>query len=106
MAKHHNARGEQRSSVSRSEFNALKKQVGELAKTNPPRPEDTVARRAMAGERADFIRTTRGNANFETPVRDHMKRLQGRSVSHVASDKGRGSRSPLTHDETERRRRR
>ena len=96
MAKHHNARGEQRSSVSRSEFNALKKQVGELAKTNPPRPEDTVARRAMAGERADFIRTTRGNANFETPVRDHLARLQGRSTSAVADDRTRGSSSPLT----------
>jgi hypothetical protein len=54
-----------------------------------------VARRAMAGERPDFIRTTRGNANFETPVRDHLARLKGRSVSDVADDGTRGARSPL-----------
>jgi hypothetical protein len=64
------------------------------------------AREARKGERADYLKVRAGNANFETPVRDHLARLQGRSVSAVASDKDRGSRSPLTRDETERRRKR
>jgi hypothetical protein len=73
----------------------LEREVRAMTKEGPARPEDVVARRAMAGERPDFIRTTRGNANFETPVRDHLARLQGRSTGAVVSDRERGSASPL-----------
>jgi hypothetical protein len=73
----------------------LEREVRAMTKEGPPRPEDTVARRAMAGERPDFIRTTRGNANFETPTREHLARLQGRTRSDVASDAERGAGSPL-----------
>jgi hypothetical protein len=93
MAKHHNARGEQRSVSKR--LSALERKVGEMTKEGPPRPEDVVARRAMAGERPDFMRTTRGNANFEGPTREHLARLQGRTRSDVASDAERGAGSPL-----------
>jgi hypothetical protein len=103
MAKHHNKRGEQRDIGKR--VSTLEREVKEMRAKTPIDPAQAmnmaVARKARAGERPDFIRTTRGNANFETPVRDHLARLQGRSTSHVASDKDRGARSPLT----ERRRR-
>jgi hypothetical protein len=85
--------------------------VGEMRKARPMPPEQRAnieaaqARQAKPGERPDFIRVARGNADYGGPVEAHVKRLQGRSTSHVASDKDRGARSPLTHDETERRRR-
>ena len=53
------------------------------------------AREARKGERADYLKVRAGNANFETPVRDHLARLKGRSTSHVADDRTRGARSPL-----------
>jgi len=88
MARHHNAEGKQRNNISKR-LSRVEAQVKELTKTGPPRPEDTVAREARKGERADFLRTTRDNANFETPVRDHLARLKGRSTSHVADDRTR-----------------
>jgi len=102
--KHHNSRGEQRSSVSRSEFNALKKQVGELTKTNPPRPEDVVARQAMKGEKPSYLHITRGNADYEGPVKEHLARVGGRSRSDVVSDRDRRAGSPLGHGEAAKRR--
>ena len=61
----------------------------------PPRPEDVIARQAMRGEKPDFLRVTRGNADYGTPVQRDMERLQGRSSSGTVSDRERGARSPL-----------
>jgi hypothetical protein len=94
MAKHHNSRGEQRSSVNKR-LSTLEREVKEMRATAPPRPEDVVARQAMRGEKPDFIRVSRGNADYETPVREHMQRLRGRSSSGVAADNERGAASPL-----------
>ena len=71
--KHHNSRGEQRSSVSRSEFNALKKQVSEMQKTVPMPAEQranmeaAMARQARPGEKPDYYRYTRGIADHGDP---------------------------------------
>ena len=67
-----------------------------MTKTNPSRPEDVVARQAMRGEKPDFLRVTRGSADYETPVREHLARVGGRSRSDVVSDRDRGSSSPLS----------
>ena len=94
MAKHIDRRGQLRSVSKR--LSALERKVGELTKEAPPRPEDLVAREARPGEgRGDYLKVRPGNASFEGPVADHMKRLQGRSVSDVADDRTRGARSPL-----------
>ena len=87
------ARGEQ-SSVSKR-LSALERKVGALTKEAPPRPEDQIARQAMAGERPDFLRVTRGNADYETPVHERMAALKGRSRNDTVSDRERGSASPL-----------
>jgi hypothetical protein len=94
MVKHHTAKGEQRNNISKR-LSRIEAQVKEMTKTNPPRPEDVVARRALKGEKPDYLTTTRGNANYEEPVRDHMKRLQGRSVSAAADDRTPGAKGPL-----------
>jgi len=80
----------------RSEVNALKRQVGELTKTNPPRPEDMVGRQAMSGEKPDFLRVRQGNADYGTPVKQDIERLKGRSRSALTPDDERGAGSPLT----------
>src|SRR5262245_26165933 len=53
------------------------------------------AREARKGEKADFLRVTRGSADYETPVREHLARVGGRSRSDVVSDRDRKSGSPL-----------
>ena len=104
--KHHNSRGEQRSSVSRSEFNALKKQVSEMQKTVPMPAEQranmeaAMARQARPGEKPDYYRYTRGNADHETPVRERMAALKGQSRSDLVSDHARGAGSPLGYGKT------
>jgi hypothetical protein len=103
MPKHHNARGEQRSSVSKR-LSRVEAEVREMRKPME-RPEDVVARQARKGEKADFLRVSRGNADYGEPVKRDMERLHGRSVSSVADDRTRGARSPL-EDEAARRRRR
>jgi|SRR6516165_10684888 len=83
----------------RKDVNALKKEIGQLTKETPIPPEQAAnmaaARQAMPGERPDYLTTTRGNANFETPVREHLARLQGQSRSDLASDAERQAGSPL-----------
>jgi len=49
----------------------------------------------MRGERPDFLRVTRGNADYGTPVQRDMERLQGRSSSGQVSDRERGAGSPI-----------
>jgi hypothetical protein len=60
----------------KKEVNFLKRQVSALTREAPPRPEDTVAR---AGQRADYLKVTPGNADYRTPVLDTLERLKGRS---------------------------
>jgi hypothetical protein len=91
--KHHDKRGEQRSVSKR--LSALERKVEEMGAQAPPRPEDVVAREAMAGERPDFLRVTRGNADFGGPVERHLERLQGRSRSELMANDRRGASSPL-----------
>jgi len=55
------------------------------------------ARAARAGEKPDFLRVTRANANFETPVRADLARLRGRSNSELVSDRDRGASSPIPY---------
>jgi len=93
MAKHIDRRGQQRSVSKR--LSALERKVGELTKEAPARPEDAVARRAMAGEKPDYLAVSRGNASYDETVADHISRMKGRSTSHVADDRTRGARSPL-----------
>jgi|SRR5262245_6663464 hypothetical protein len=85
--------------VTRKEFNALKKEVGQLTGEAPIPAEQAAnmaaAREAQRGERADFIRVRPGNAHFATPVQADIQRLQGRSRSDLASDVARGAASPL-----------
>jgi len=70
-------------------------QVKEMTKTGPPRPEDVVARRAMAGEKPDYLAVSRGNASYDETVADHISRMKGRSRSDVVSDRERQAGSPL-----------
>jgi hypothetical protein len=88
------------------EVNALKRQVGEMTKTLPPRPEDVVARQAMAGERPDYLKVTPGNADYAGPVRQDMERLRGSSRNDLMSDQERGPVSGLGHGTHSRRGRR
>jgi len=83
--------------------NALKRQVTEMRREAPARPEDVLAREAMRGEKPDFLRVTRGNADYGGPVGRDMERLQGRSRNDTVSDTVRGSGSPLGHGEGRRR---
>ena len=94
MAKHIDRRGQQRSVSKR--LSALERKVGELTKEAPARPEDAVARRAMAGEKPDYLAVSRGNASYDETVADHISRMKGRSRSDVVSDRDRGSSSPLS----------
>jgi len=73
----------------------VERDVGEMRKVGPPRPEDVVARRARAGERPDFLRVSRGNANYETPTNERLAALKGRSRSDIVSDRERGASSPV-----------
>src|SRR5262249_45082038 len=75
---------------------ALERLEKEERRAAPARPEDVVARQAMRGERPDFLRVARGNANFEEPVRRDLERLGGRSRSDLVGDRDRGASSPLT----------
>jgi hypothetical protein len=93
MPKHHNSRGEQRNNISKR-LSRVEAEVREMRKPME-RPEDVVARQAQKGEKADFLRVQRGNADYGEPVKRDMERLQGRSVSSVADDRTRGARSPL-----------
>ena len=61
------------------------------------------AEAAMRGEKPDFLRVTRGNADYGGPVGRDMERLQGRSRNDTVSDTVRGSGSPLGHGEGRRR---
>jgi hypothetical protein len=63
----------------------------------------TEAREARRGERADYLHIRPGNADYAGPVKSDLARLQGRSRSEVASDKDRGSRSPLAEERRKRR---
>ena len=58
------------------------------------------AREARPGEKPDYYRYTRGNADHETPVRERMAALKGQSRSDVRSDASRGASSPLGHGKT------
>jgi hypothetical protein len=78
----------------RKEVATLKKEVAQLRKPME-RPEDVVARQAQRGEKADFLRVRRGNADYGEPVKRDMERLQGRSRSGTTPDDRRGSASPL-----------
>jgi hypothetical protein len=96
MARHHTARGEQRSTVSRKEFDALKREVERKSPIDPAAAANyAAARRAEPGERPDFLRVSRGSANYSDPVASDITRLKGRSRSDVVSDTARGARSPL-----------
>jgi hypothetical protein len=86
------------------QVNALKKEVAETRREAPPRPEDVVARQAMAGEKPDYLTVRPGNANYAGPVADQMAALRGARRSDVASDADRGSSSPLGHGTGSRRR--
>ena len=104
MPKHHNARGEQRS-ISRR-LTKVEHAISEMKKTVPMPPEQRVnmeaamAREARPGERPDYYRYTRGNADHETPVRERMAALKGQSRSDLRSDAERGASSPLGHGKT------
>jgi len=77
-----------------------------MTKTLPPRPEDVVARQAMKGEKPSYLHITRGNADYEGPVKEHLARVGGRSRSDVVSDRERQAGSPLgggTHSKARRR---
>jgi len=54
------------------------------------RPED------MVRGPTSYLRENAANRDQETPVREMMSRLQGRSESGVADDRSRGASSPLT----------
>jgi hypothetical protein len=99
MARHHNSEGKQRNNISKR-LTKVEREISEMRKTTPIPPEEAAnmatAREARPGEKMAFMRVKPGNANFETPVRDHMKRLQGRSTSGVRSDQERGASSPLS----------
>jgi hypothetical protein len=73
----------------------LERKVSELTKEGPPRPEDTVARQARPGERADYLHIRPGNADYAGPVQQDMERMKGRSRSDLMSDAARGAGSPL-----------
>jgi hypothetical protein len=53
-------------------------------------------REAKSGERPDYLRVTRGNADYAEPVRREMARLKGQSSSEMMADDRRGASSPLT----------
>src|SRR5262249_41475678 len=71
MARHHTNRGEQRSTSKRQD------------------------REARAGERADYLKITAGNADYGTPVQRDMARLRGRSESQLMRNDQRGATSPI-----------
>jgi len=86
----------QERTVSRKEFNALKREVERKTPIDPAQAMSmAAARKAQAGERPDYLTITRGNADYGTPVRQDMKRLQGRSTSGTVSDTARGAGSSL-----------
>jgi hypothetical protein len=97
MSKHHNARGEQRNNISKR-LSRVEAEVREMRKPME-RPEDVVARQAQKGEKAYFLRVTRGNADYGEPVKRDMERLHGRSTSGTMPDDRRGSASPLGRGE-------
>jgi hypothetical protein len=108
MTKHHNAQGKQRNNIGKR-VSTLEREVKEMRAKTPIPPEQrmnmaAMSREARPGEKMDFMRVKPGNASYDETVADHISRLKGRSVSHVADDRTRGARSPL--DETDRRRRR
>jgi hypothetical protein len=74
----------------------VERDVGEMRKAAPPRPEDVVAREARPGERMDFMKVRPGNADYGGPVAEHMRRMGGRSMSDLRSDQERGASSPLS----------
>src|SRR6516162_8581347 len=104
MVKHHNARGEQRSVSKR--LTKVEHAISEMQKTVPVPPEQranmeaAMAREARPGEKPDYYRYTRANADHETPVRERMAALKGQSRSDLRSDKDRGAVSPLGHGKT------
>jgi hypothetical protein len=95
----------------RRDVNALKRDVAEVKQATAIPVEQRMnmaqmPREARPGERADYLTTTRGNANYETPVAEHLGRLQGRSTSGTVSDRDRRADSPLgggTHSRERRR---
>lgn len=93
MAKHHNSRGEERSISQR--LARVEREVKAMTKEGPPRPEDVVARQAMRGERPNYLRVTRGNADYAGPVGRDIERMKGRSSSETVSDHERGASSPI-----------
>jgi hypothetical protein len=82
MPKHHNSRGEQRSSVNKR-LSALESKVGEPTREMPVPAEQQASAQAARGREADVAQT--------------MSRLGGQSRSDLASDADRGSGSPLGH---------
>ena len=56
---------------------------------------DKGMREAGPGEKADFIRVTRGNADYGEPVKRQMASLHGQSRKDLERDQERGARSPL-----------
>jgi len=64
----------------RKDVNALKKEVGQLTRETPIDPAQAqnmaAAMEAQAGEKADFLRVTRGNADYGGPVQSDIQRAQ------------------------------
>jgi hypothetical protein len=99
MARHHNAEGKQRNNISKR-VSTLEREVKQLTRKSPIPPEQQASmaaamREARPGEKPDAIRVSRGNADYETPNREHLARLQGRSRSDLVSDAARQASSPL-----------
>jgi len=61
-------------------------------------------REARPGERADYLKVTRGSANYSDPVASDIARLKGRSESRLERDDTRKSGSPLGGMRKDRRR--
>jgi len=94
-------RGETRAEhrAEQSRLGRLERKVDALTKKSPIPPEQAAnmaaAREAGPGERPDYLRVSRGNADYGTPTAEHLKRLQGSSRSDLTSDQARGASSPL-----------
>jgi hypothetical protein len=74
----------------------MEREIGEMRRTAPPRPEDVVAREVRPGEgRGDYLKIRPGNADYSEVLRRDMDRLHGQSTSGTMSDHMRGAGSPL-----------
>jgi hypothetical protein len=98
MAKGESRKEAQRERQVAQRVSRLEAEVKKMRRTAPiPPAQQASMREARAGERADFLRVSRGNADYGGPVKADLARLRGRSNSELVSDRERGAGSPIPY---------